>query len=96
MNTLTITDNIIELVMLFFHQVSVNSLDKAGSTPLHWAAHGGHVQCIQMLLAVPNCQVNVQVNTSLKENFDGGIMDHLHISNLIGYDVTCFKKWGHM
>jgi ankyrin repeat protein len=69
--------------MLFFHQVSVNSLDKAGSTPLHWAAHGGHVQCIQMLLAVPNCQVNVQVNTSLKENFDGGIMDHLHISNLI-------------
>lgn len=42
------------------NNVSVNGLDKAGSTPLHWAAHGGHVQCIQMLLAIPNCQVNVQ------------------------------------
>ena len=51
----------------------MNGLDKAGSTALHWAAHGGHVQCIQMLLAVPNCQVNVQVNTSSKENFGVGI-----------------------
>lgn len=42
------------------NQVSVNGLDKAGSTPLHWAAHGGHMDCLQVLLASPNCQVNVQ------------------------------------
>ncbi|XP_048733743.1 osteoclast-stimulating factor 1-like [Ostrea edulis] len=41
------------------NNVSVNALDKAGSTPLHWAAHGGHVDCIQLLLS-SNCQVNVQ------------------------------------
>lgn len=47
-------------VQLFF-QVSVNSLDKAGSTPMHWAAHGGHIECMKALLQVPNCNVNVQV-----------------------------------
>ena len=40
----------------------MNGLDKAGSTPLHWAAHGGHVDCMETLLAVPNCEVNVQVS----------------------------------
>jgi len=42
------------------NKVSVNGLDKAGSIPLHWAAHGGHTECVQMLLQVPNCQINVQ------------------------------------
>ncbi|CAC5389587.1 osteoclast-stimulating factor 1-like [Mytilus californianus] len=42
------------------NNVSVNGLDKAGSIPLHWAAHGGHIDCVKILLAVPNCQVNVQ------------------------------------
>ncbi|KAL5004340.1 hypothetical protein ScPMuIL_017796 [Solemya velum] len=42
------------------NRVSVNGLDKAGSTPLHWAAHGGHTECLRTLLAVPNCQVNSQ------------------------------------
>ncbi|XP_052794367.1 osteoclast-stimulating factor 1-like [Mya arenaria] len=42
------------------NQVSVNSLDKAGATPLHWAAHGGHIDCMKALLAVPNCQVSTQ------------------------------------
>lgn len=39
--------------------VSPNGLDKAGSTPLHWAARGGHVECCQILLAIPNIHVNV-------------------------------------
>ncbi|XP_045156525.1 osteoclast-stimulating factor 1-like [Mercenaria mercenaria] len=42
------------------NQVSVNSLDKAGSTPLHWAAHGGHIECMQILLNKPHCEVSVQ------------------------------------
>ena len=41
--------------------MSVNGLDKAGSTALHWAAHGGHIECLQALLAVPKCEINVQV-----------------------------------
>lgn len=47
----------------FFKQkkkVSVNGLDKAGSTALHWAARGGHLECVVKLLEVPNVQVNVQ------------------------------------
>ncbi|KAK7489244.1 hypothetical protein BaRGS_00019496 [Batillaria attramentaria] len=40
------------------NRVSVNGLDKAGSTPLHWAAHGGHMACLEALLAEPRCEVN--------------------------------------
>ncbi|XP_041465386.1 osteoclast-stimulating factor 1-like isoform X1 [Lytechinus variegatus] len=42
------------------NKVSVNSLDKAGATPLYWAAHGGHIDCMRALLAIPNCQINAQ------------------------------------
>lgn len=42
------------------NKVSVNGLDKAGCTPLHWAAHGGHLECLKRLLGVENCQLNVQ------------------------------------
>ncbi|PVD19643.1 hypothetical protein C0Q70_20133 [Pomacea canaliculata] len=42
------------------NRVSVNGLDKAGSTPLHWAAHGGHIACLETLLKEPKCEVNVQ------------------------------------
>eukprot|EP00911_Craspedida_sp_UC1_P000288 UC1_evm1s219 len=39
--------------------VSPNGLDKAGSTPLHWAARGGHIECVDILLSLPNIHVNV-------------------------------------
>ena len=41
--------------------VSVNGLDKSGATPVYWAAHGGHSECVQALLAVPNISINAQV-----------------------------------
>lgn len=42
------------------NRVSVNGLDKAGSTPLYWASHGGHMECVQTLLDVTNCDLNTQ------------------------------------
>lgn len=42
------------------NKVSVNSLDKAGCAALHWAAHGGHTECAQILLSMPGIEVNVQ------------------------------------
>lgn len=40
--------------------VSVNGLDKAGATPLYWAAHGGHTECVEILLGVPNMAIDAQ------------------------------------
>ncbi|ESO03986.1 hypothetical protein HELRODRAFT_185599 [Helobdella robusta] len=42
------------------NKVSVNGLDKSASTPLHWACHGGHLDCARRLLSEPQCQMNVQ------------------------------------
>jgi len=42
------------------NKVSVNSLDKSGSTALHWAAYGGHFGCVIALLGVPTVSINVQ------------------------------------
>lgn len=42
------------------NKVSVNSLDKSGSTALHWAASGGHTECAIILLNVQNTSLNVQ------------------------------------
>lgn len=41
--------------------VSVNGLDKAGNTAVHWAAHAGHINCLVPLLECQNIDVNVQV-----------------------------------
>ncbi|XP_028411758.1 osteoclast-stimulating factor 1-like [Dendronephthya gigantea] len=42
------------------NKVSVNGLDKAGCTPLHWAAQGGHAECVSILLQQSRIQINVQ------------------------------------
>lgn len=42
--------------------VSGTGLDKAGNTPLYWASHAGHVDCVRELLALPRLAVNVQVS----------------------------------
>ena len=48
------------LVECLSNGVSPNALDKAGATPLHWAARGAHLDCAQELLKRPNCRADVQ------------------------------------
>uniref|UniRef100_UPI00358F84CA osteoclast-stimulating factor 1-like n=1 Tax=Myxine glutinosa TaxID=7769 RepID=UPI00358F84CA len=40
--------------------VSINGLDKAGNTALYWAAHGGHLDIVDILLSYPNIELNHQ------------------------------------
>ncbi|XP_057370970.1 osteoclast-stimulating factor 1-like [Daphnia carinata] len=40
--------------------VSVNQLDTAGNTALFWAAHGGHIPCMNLLLQSPKIDLDVQ------------------------------------
>uniref|UniRef100_A0A915DPH9 Osteoclast-stimulating factor 1 n=1 Tax=Ditylenchus dipsaci TaxID=166011 RepID=A0A915DPH9_9BILA len=42
------------------NNVSVNSLDKSGSTALYWAAHGGHSKMVHFLLNVPKICISSQ------------------------------------
>lgn len=52
--------NLLFLQECLANGVSVNGLDKAASTPLYWAAHGGHAECVKTLLSVPNITINAQ------------------------------------
>eukprot|EP00795_Rhopilema_esculentum_P005828 gene5828-11138_t len=47
-------------ILYIIDKVSPNSLDKSGSTALHWAASGGHFDCAAQLLNLPHVDVNVQ------------------------------------
>ncbi|KAL3999011.1 Osteoclast-stimulating factor 1 [Acanthocheilonema viteae] len=40
--------------------VSVNSLDKSGSTPLYWSSHGGHVEIVKLLCSIPSMCISAQ------------------------------------
>uniref|UniRef100_A0A8R1TNZ1 Osteoclast-stimulating factor 1 n=1 Tax=Onchocerca volvulus TaxID=6282 RepID=A0A8R1TNZ1_ONCVO len=40
--------------------VSVNGLDKSGSTPLYWSSHGGHVAIVKLLCSIPNMCISAQ------------------------------------
>ncbi|VDO81095.1 unnamed protein product [Onchocerca flexuosa] len=40
--------------------VSVNGLDKSGSTPLYWSSHGGHVEVVKLLCSIPNMCISAQ------------------------------------
>ena len=41
--------------------VSGTGLDSTGNTPLYWAARSGHLDCVKLLLNLPNPAVNAQV-----------------------------------
>jgi ankyrin repeat protein len=42
--------------------VSGTGLDNAGNTPLYWASHAGHTDCVRELLTLPRPAVNAQVS----------------------------------
>uniref|UniRef100_A0A0M3HUC5 ANK_REP_REGION domain-containing protein n=1 Tax=Ascaris lumbricoides TaxID=6252 RepID=A0A0M3HUC5_ASCLU len=43
-----------------FRGKSANSLDKSGSTALHWASYAGHASIVRILVAVPNMCISAQ------------------------------------
>ena len=46
----------------FQQRIPINGVDKSGSTPLYWAAHGGHDDCVKEILKHGNkVQLDVQV-----------------------------------
>ncbi len=47
--------------MLKFNYFFLKQLDKAGNTALFWAAHGGHISCMQLLLQSEKIDLNAQV-----------------------------------
>ena len=47
-------------------RIPLNGLDKSGSTPLYWAAYGGHDDCVKEILKYGRkVQVDVQVRQSV-------------------------------
>jgi ankyrin repeat protein len=50
--------------------VSGTGLDSAGNTPLYWASHAGHVDCVRELLALSRPAVNAQVSHLLLDGTD--------------------------
>ncbi|XP_046858813.1 osteoclast-stimulating factor 1-like [Xenia sp. Carnegie-2017] len=42
------------------NKVSVNGLDKAGCTALHWASQCGHAECVDILLKQNRIEINSQ------------------------------------
>ena len=58
-----------------YHSDGVNAVDGRGCTALHWAAAGGHIGCIALLLRSPHCDPTLLDNsghTALELAVSGG------------------------
>ena len=58
--------NLLRVKVLGIHMIDImlnvfQQLDKAGNTALFWAAHGGHIPCMQLLLQSEKIDLNSQV-----------------------------------
>ena len=42
------------------NKIAINAHDKSGSTPLYWACHGGHTECVEVLLQNNFIELNGQ------------------------------------
>ncbi|GFG37512.1 hypothetical protein Cfor_12389, partial [Coptotermes formosanus] len=60
--------------------VSGTGLDSAGNTPLYWASHAGHVDCVKELLALPRLAVSVQVSDTM-------------MGQLLLHETSKFRMW---
>ncbi|KAJ3224342.1 hypothetical protein HK099_008586 [Clydaea vesicula] len=77
--------------------VSVNGLDMAKNTPLHWAARGGHAEVVKILL-----EKNAAVNSQNKMGdtplhlaaYNGNVSTVIHLLNYPGIDPTIKNKDG--
>jgi len=57
--------NVSFLLECLDNKVGLNGVDKSGSTALYWTAHGGHLECAQLLL--DNSYINLNVQNKLAE-----------------------------
>ena len=55
--------NVSFLLECLDNKIALNGVDKSGSTALYWAAHGGHLECANILLQ--NQYINVDVQNKL-------------------------------
>ncbi|GLH01279.1 Tonsoku-like protein [Gryllus bimaculatus] len=77
--------------------VSGTGLDHAGNTPLYWACHAGHVDCVKELLMLPNPAVNAQNKIGDTPLHSAASKGHLTVVELLlenGADSSIRNKDG--
>ncbi|KAK7084045.1 Osteoclast-stimulating factor 1 [Halocaridina rubra] len=78
--------------------VSVNSLDKTGSSALHAAAQGGHIICVTRLLKEPKIEINLQNKLGDTPLHCASYRGHLEVVELLlkhGVDIKAVNRDGH-
>uniref|UniRef100_A0A1B6D484 Osteoclast-stimulating factor 1 n=1 Tax=Clastoptera arizonana TaxID=38151 RepID=A0A1B6D484_9HEMI len=71
--------------------VSATGLDAVGNTALYWACRGGHLDCVNTLLSLPNPPVNAQNKIGDTALHAAAAHDHIGVIKLLldkGADMT--------